>query len=354
MKTRYPFRIVELSDGFTGIGVNNQTYRPEEISARVLSHIRTNAINALGQTNITKAVITVPAYFNDDQRQATKRAAYIAGFEEITLINEPTAAALSLKQEDPSTIGKRVLVFDFGGGTFDVSIVDIKSDDITVIGTHGSTNLGGANIDQEIIDHVMKNWTTDNNCYSLPTEKKKVLLRFATVLMLFVPLTFTRCLSIIEELLQSLRLQSSAIDYVQLVGGSSRLRKVQEILELKFPGKVRKTLNPDQSVAAGASAYFNHVLHDVTPHSLGISIKSKSETNEVGTMSVIIPRHSSVPCMFNDTYVTTADYQTSTTINVYQGEASVVSLNTFLARFRISNLPPPSSRRSPNIYHNDH
>ncbi|KAL0241056.1 hypothetical protein GEMRC1_006291 [Eukaryota sp. GEM-RC1] len=113
MKTRYPFRIVELSDGFTGIRVNDQTYRPEEISARVLSHIRTNAINALGESNITKTVITVPAYFNDDQRQATKRAAEIAGFEEITLVNEPTAAALSLKQEDPSSIGKRVLVFDF-------------------------------------------------------------------------------------------------------------------------------------------------------------------------------------------------------------------------------------------------
>ncbi|KAL0241181.1 hypothetical protein GEMRC1_006416 [Eukaryota sp. GEM-RC1] len=362
MKSRYPFRIVELSDGFTGIRVNNQTYRSEEISARVLSHIRTNAINALGQTNITKAVITVPAYFNDDQRQATQTAAEIAGFEEITLINEPTAAALSLKQEDPSTVGKRVLVFDFGGGTFDVSIVDIKSDDITVIGTHGSTNLGGANIDQDIVDHVMKNWITDNNCYSLPTEKKKSLIafcdeaeieveNFASGNDLELVLTkdrfdaicapyITKCLSIIEELLQSLRLQSFAIDYVQLVGGSSRLRKVQEMLELKFPGKVRKTLNPDQSVAAGAAAYFHHVLHDVTPHSLGISIKSKSETNEVGTMSVIIPRHSSVPCMFNDTYVTTADYQTSTTINVYQGEASVVSLNTFLARFRISNLPP--------------
>ncbi|KAL0241384.1 hypothetical protein GEMRC1_006619 [Eukaryota sp. GEM-RC1] len=139
--------------------------------------------------------------------------------------------------------------------------------------------------------------------------------------MLFVLLTFTRCLSIIEELLQSIRLQSSAIDYVQLVGGSSRIRKVQEMLELKFPGKLRKTLNPDQSVAAGTA------------------IKSQSETNEVSTMSVIIPRHSSIPCKFCETYVTVHDYQTSITINVYQGEASIVTLNTFLARFRITNLP---------------
>ncbi|KAL0241382.1 hypothetical protein GEMRC1_006617 [Eukaryota sp. GEM-RC1] len=218
----------------------------------------------------------------------------------------------------------------------------------------------------------MKNWTTDNNCYSLPTEKKKVLLRFAVEKAkkalttkdeseievenfasgndLELVLTkqrfdaicapyITRCLSIIEELLQSLRLQSSAIDYVQLVGGSSRLRKVQEMLELKFPGKLRKTLNPDQSVAAGAAAYFHHVLYDVTPHSLGTDIKSKSRTKEVGTMSVIIPRHSRIPCKFTETYYTSCDFQTTLTIGVFQGEATIVSLNTFLGRFEISNLP---------------
>ncbi|KAL0241185.1 hypothetical protein GEMRC1_006420 [Eukaryota sp. GEM-RC1] len=114
------------------------------------------------------------------------------------------------------------------------------------------------------------------------------------------------------------------------------------MLELKFPGegKLRKTLNPDQSVAAGAAAYFHHILHDVTPHSLGVDVRSKSKTREVGTMSVIIPRNSRIPCKLTENYTTTADYQTSLTFNVYQGEATIVSQNTFLARFKISNLPP--------------
>ncbi|KAL0240892.1 hypothetical protein GEMRC1_006128 [Eukaryota sp. GEM-RC1] len=179
MKKTYPFNIVELiyPAGCTGIKVNDQTYRPEEISAKVLSYIKDNAQKVLGVENITKAVITVPAYFNDHQRQATKSAAELAGFEEITLISEPIAAALSLKHEDSSTLGKRVLVFDFGGGTFDVSIVDINSDDVTVIGTDGSTNLGGANINLAIVEDVMNYWAAKNN--SMPNTKKKVALRFA-------------------------------------------------------------------------------------------------------------------------------------------------------------------------------
>ncbi|KAL0246123.1 hypothetical protein GEMRC1_007337 [Eukaryota sp. GEM-RC1] len=364
MKKTYPFNIVELiyPAGCTGIKVNDQTYRPEEISAKVLSYIRTNAVSVRGWKTSPKL---------DHQRQATKSAAELAGFDEITLVSEPIAAVLSLKQEDPTTLGKRVLVFDFGGGTFDVSIVDINSDDVTVIGTDGSTNLGGANINLAIVEDVMNYWAAKNN--SMPNTKKKVALRFAVeeakklmatcetadidvdnfasgedlefvltkqrfdaICDLFV----TKCLSIVERLLQFLHLQSSDIDHVQLVGGSCRIASVEGKLKIMFPGKVKKTLNPDQCVAAGASVYFEHVIHDVTPHSLGTDIKSKSETKEVDTMAVIIPRHSRIPCKLTQTFVTTADSQTTASIAVYQGESTIVSQNTFLARFKISNLPP--------------
>ncbi|KAL0241221.1 hypothetical protein GEMRC1_006456 [Eukaryota sp. GEM-RC1] len=154
----YDFNIVDGGNDDPAFVVNyrNQTkFKPEEIGAKILTHIKNNATSVLG-VPVTKSVITVPAYFNDDQRQATKRAAQLAGFHEVTLINEPTAAALSLKEEDPNTVGKKVLVFDFGGGTFDVSIVKIGADDVTVIGTHGNTDLGGSNIDQAIVDNVKK------------------------------------------------------------------------------------------------------------------------------------------------------------------------------------------------------
>ncbi|KAL0224129.1 hypothetical protein P9112_003519 [Eukaryota sp. TZLM1-RC] len=376
--TRYPFKITK-----DGVFSNNVAFevthqnqkiklRPEEVAAKVLSYVRDYASHALGVPSITKAVITVPAYFEDSQRQATMAAARAAGFQEVRLINEPTAAALALKEEDPTTIGKRVLVFDFGGGTFDVSIVKIEREDVTVLGTHGATDLGGADVDHVLMQFCEKNWAADSDTNDEPTGRKKEMLRtaieqakcalsgrseteievenFAGDEDLRVLLTrnqldslcqtlYARTMSVVDELLRDLKLKASQIDVVQLVGGSSRILKVQELLNKKFPLKVRRTVNPDESVAAGASVLSLHLLNDVNPHSLGIRVVSKSPVSEVNTMSVLIPRNSRVPGRFSGTYHTIHDNQTRISVDVYQGEASIVSLNHLLDKFTITDLP---------------
>ncbi|KAL0214769.1 hypothetical protein P9112_006953 [Eukaryota sp. TZLM1-RC] len=300
----YPFDIVRDNRSFTKAAFKVQhngitkTISPEEIATAILRNIRDNATKVLGVQEITKAVVTVPAYFDYNQRWATKNATINAGFIEVNLINEPTAAVLSLKHDDPATMGK-VLVFDFGDVTLDVSIVDINGNSVNVIGTHGNYNLGGCTIDQKIVEHCLRNWLVDIRSDLKPSPKKKQALReaaekakkalvtkkksfvevenFADGYDLLIPLArdtldalchdiFAKCISVVDHLMDSKDIQPEDIDIVQLVGGHSRLLRIQQLLDRKFPGKLRHTVNPDESVVVGAAVCHKYEVNYVTPY----------------------------------------------------------------------------------------
>ena len=375
--SRVPYSVVN-EGGYPRVDIDGRKYTPQEISAMVLQKMKKTAEDYLGQ-EVTDAVITVPAYFSDSQRQATKEAGQIAGLNVKRIVNEPTAAALAYGV-DKANKDMKIAVFDLGGGTFDISILEFGGGVFEVLSTNGDTHLGGDDFDQVIIDWLVQEFKNDEgaNLKDDPmamqrlkeaAEKAKIELSSSTSTEINLPYimpvagvpkhlvkTLTRakfeqlahgliqaCLAPCQKAIADAKLSTSDIDEVILVGGSSRIPAVQELVKNYFGKEPSKGVNPDEVVAVGASiqgAILNKeggvgdiVLLDVTPLTLGIETMG-------GVMTKLIEANTTIPCKKSEVFSTAADNQTEVTIHVLQGERPMASQNKSIGQFNLTGIAP--------------
>lgn len=372
---RVPYKILKGKSGATAFDIDGKQYAPQEISSKVLAKLKQAAEDYLGQP-VTEAVITVPAYFNDAQRQATKDAGKIAGLEVKRLVAEPTAAALAYGLDKKKN--EKIAVFDFGGGTFDISILESADNVLEVLATSGDTHLGGDNIDEVLIKNLVDTFKTDtgidvsNDPMAMQrlkeaAEKAKIELSSAMSTEINLPfltadqsgpkhlnLNLSRAKfeslvsGLIEKTLEPCRkvvkdagLNVEDINEVLLVGGSTRIPMVQKLVKDFFKKEPNKSVNPDEVVAVGAAVQAgiltgdvkDVLLLDVTPLSLGLETLG-------GVMTKLIERNTTIPTRKSQVFSTAADSQTSVEINVRQGEREMARDNRELATFRLEDIPP--------------
>ena len=376
--TRVPYKVAKGENNTPRVDIDGRLYTPQEISAMILQKMKKTAEDYLGQ-EVTEAVITVPAYFSDSQRQATKEAGQIAGLDVKRIVNEPTAAALAYGI-DKANKDMKIAVFDLGGGTFDISILEFGGGVFEVLSTNGDTHLGGDDFDQVIIDWLVQEFKNDEGAdlsadpmamqrLKEAAEKAKIELSSSTSTEINLPYitavggvpkhlvkTLTRskfeqlahnliqaCLVPCQNAIKDAEISTSDIDEVILVGGSSRIPAVQALVKDFFGKEPSKGVNPDEVVAVGASiqgAILNKeggvgdiVLLDVTPLSMGIETLG-------GVMTKLIDANTTIPCKKSETFSTAADNQTAVTIRVLQGERPMANDNKQIGIFNLEGIAP--------------
>src|SRR5690349_8381508 len=370
-----PYKVIGGANDYVKVKVGDKEYSPQEISAKILRKLKEAAESYLGH-KVNKAVITVPAYFNDAQRQATKDAGQIAGLEVARIINEPTAAALAYGLDKKKE--EKIAVFDLGGGTFDISILDVGDGVFEVLSTNGDTHLGGDDWDEALIHHIAGEFKREQGVdlrkdqmalqrLKEAAEKAKKDLSFQAQADINLPFItadasgpkhltmtitraqfekltdslFERCRGPVLKALEDAKLKPSQIDEVVLVGGSTRMPRVQQIVKDIFGKDPHKGVNPDEVVAVGAAIQGavltgevkDLLLLDVTPLSLGLETKG-------GVFTKLVERNTTIPTEKMETFTTAEDGQTAVTIKVYQGERPMASDNRLLGEFNLEGIPP--------------